>query len=178
MGDTVALNVGTLNAAQKDLRRRTHETIMKCSDDIGRRFTFNTAIAAVMELINALSKSADSSEQGRAVEREAVEAVILMLSPMVPHISHYLWHALGHQNAVIDEAWPKVDESALERDSVEVVIQVNGKLRGRINVAADTDKTTIEAAALNDENVQRFIEDKQVVKVIVVPGKLVNIVAK
>jgi len=177
-GDVVALNINALNDTQKDLRRQLYETIAKCSDDIGRRFTFNTAIAAVMELMNALNKFADTSEQGRAVMQEALEAIILMLSPMVPHISHQLWQALGKQTVIIDEAWPQVDESALKRDSVEIVVQVNGKLRSRISVAADADKDTIEQMAVADENVKRFTEDKQIVKVIVVPGKLVNIVAK
>ena len=177
-GSFVTPDVNALNDIQKDMRRQVHETIKKCSDDIGRRFTFNTAIAAVMELMNALAKFEDNSDQGRAVMQEALEAITLMLSPMVPHISHALWHALGKQTTIIDEAWPTVDESALKRDSVEVVVQVNGKLRARISVAADADKATIEQTALADENVQRFTEGKQVFKVIVVPGKLVNIVVK
>jgi leucyl-tRNA synthetase len=177
-GTVVALDTTSLTDSQKDMRRQVHETINKCSDDIGRRFTFNTAIAAVMELMNTLSRFEDNSEQGRAIMQEALEAITLMLSPMVPHITHTLWRALGKQTTLIDEAWPEVDESALKRDSIEIVVQVNGKLRARIAVAADADKATIEQTALADENVQRFTEGKQIIKVIIVPGKLVNIVVK
>jgi leucyl-tRNA synthetase len=152
--------------------------VQKVSDDIGRRYTFNTAIAAVMELVNALYKFEDDSEQGRAVMQEALQAMTLMLSPMVPHISHHLWQALGKEGAVMMQAWPSVDESALVRDSIEVVVQVNGKLRGKIEVPANADKAAVETAAREESNVQRFIEGKEVVKVIVVPGKLVNIVVK
>ena len=177
-GPISTLDIAGLNGAQKDMRRQTHEAISKVTDDVGRRFTFNTAIASVMELINALYKFEDGSEQGRAVMQEALESVVLMLSPIVPHVCHALWQALGHQQAVIDMDWPVVDDSALVRDSVEVVVQVNGKLRGRVSVPADADKPAIEQAAMRDENVQRFVEGMQVIKVIVVPGKLVNIVVK
>ncbi len=164
--------------AQKDIRRQVHETITKVSDDIGRRFTFNTAIASIMELINTLNRFEDKTEQGRAVMQEALEVIVLMLAPIVPHICHILWQALGHDDAIINHSWPKADEEALVRDSVEVVIQVNGKLRGRVSVPANADKQTIETAAQNDENVQRFIEGMNVLKVVVVPGKLVNFVVK
>ena len=177
-GNVNALDVNTLNDNQKLIRRQTHETISKVSDDIGRRFTFNTAIASVMELINALAKFKDESEQGKAVMQESLQAIILVLSPIVPHISHELWKVLGQDSELLDQAWPKVDESALVKDSLQIIIQVNGKLRSRIEVPASADKTEIESAAINDENVKRFTEGKQVVKVIVVPGKLVNIVVK
>ncbi|MDH3416493.1 MAG: class I tRNA ligase family protein, partial [Gammaproteobacteria bacterium] len=104
------------------------------------------------------------------------EAVVLLLSPIVPHISHALWAALGHETALIDVPWPSVDETALAEDLIEVVVQVNGKLRGRISVAVDADKDTLAAAAMADENVQRFIDGKEIRKTIVVPGRLVNIV--
>jgi leucyl-tRNA synthetase len=169
--DTMALDDG-----QKDLRRKTHETIRKISDDIGRRNMFNTAVAASMELLNAVNKLEDDSEQGRAVEREALEAVVLMLSPIVPHICHALWERLGHETSLIDQRWPEVDESALERDLVEIVVQVNGKLRGKISVAADADKDAIIEQALADPNAQRFIDGGEIRKTIVVPGRLVNIV--
>ena len=165
-----------LDAAQKDLRRKTHQSIAKISDDIGRRYTFNTAVAASMELLNAVNRFGDTSETGRAVVREALEAVILMLSPIVPHICHALWSELGHQTALIDVPWPKVDGNALEKDLVEVVVQVNGKLRGRISVAADADGDSVAELALDDPNVKRFIAGKEVRKTIVVPGRLVNIV--
>ena len=170
------VDVSALNEPQKDLRRKTHETIRKISDDIGRRNMFNTAVAASMELLNAINRFEDDSELGRAVEREALEAVVLMLSPIVPHICHTLWTHLGHASALIDQSWPAVDESALERDLVEIVVQVNGKLRGKISVAADADKASIIEQALADPNAQRFIDGGEVRKTIVVPGRLVNIV--
>jgi leucyl-tRNA synthetase len=175
-GPVVALDPGSLDPVQKDLRRKTHQTIAKIGDDVGRRYTFNTAVAASMELLNAVNKFEDRSEAGRAVEHEALEAVVLMLSPMVPHVCHVLWEALGHDTAVVNEPWPAVDESALEADLVEIVVQVNGKLRGRISVPAGADNETIGAQALEDPNVQRFVADKAVRKTIVVPGRLVNIV--
>ncbi|MBT8134995.1 MAG: class I tRNA ligase family protein, partial [Gammaproteobacteria bacterium] len=147
------------------------------SDDVGRRHTFNTAIAAVMELINELSKFDDNSEPGIAVVREAIEGIVVMLSPMVPHITQQLWNELGHDELLADVAWPQCDESALVRDEIELVLQVNGKLRSRINVAADADNETIKAQALDDDKIQSNIEGKTVRKVIVVPGRLVNIVA-
>lgn len=175
-GDVVALDVNALNDAQKELRRMTHETIKKVSDAVGKRHTFNTAIAGVMELINAYSKDGEKSEQGRAIMHEALESVVLMLNPIVPHICHKLWQELGHDENVITAPWPKCDESALVRDTLELVVQVNGKLRGKISVAADASKDAIEAIALEDEKVMSHIEGKTVRKVIVVPGRLVNIV--
>jgi leucyl-tRNA synthetase len=165
-----------LTSAQKDLRRKTHQTILKIGDDIGRRYTFNTAVAAAMELLNAVNRFDDGSDAGRAVVHEALEAVVLMLSPMVPHICHELWSMLGHETAPIDERWPVADASALEAELVEIVVQVNGKLRGRIEVSADADDDAIGALALSDPNVQRFVADKTIRKTIVVPGRLVNIV--
>ena len=175
-GKAGALDIDMLTDAQKDLRCKTHQTIAKISDDLGRRHSFNTAVAASMELLNAVNKFTDISDNGRAAEREALESVVVMLSPIVPHICHALWQELGHESALIDQRWPEYDESAIERDLVEIVVQVNGKLRGRISVAVDTVKDEVEATALADENVQRFIGDNEVRKVIVVPGKLVNIV--
>lgn len=162
--------------AEKDLRRAVHETIAKVSDDIGRRYTFNTAIAACMELLNTLQR-ADDSPQTRAILREGFNAVTLMLSPIVPHISQALWEALGHEGLVIDQPWPAVDASALVKSSVDMVVQVNGKVRAKIQVAADSSKDSVEQTALENENVLKFTEGKTVRKVIVVPGKLVNIVA-
>ena len=172
-----ALNVSELSSVQKDIRRKFHETVAKVSDDIGRRHTFNPAIAAVMELINELSKNNDDSEQGRAVVREAIEGVVLVLSPIVPHITQQLWNELGHDELLADVAWPECDESAMVRDEIELVVQVNGKLRSKINVPADADNESIEASALADEKIVTNIEGKTVRKVIVVPGRLVNIVA-
>ncbi|MCH9694406.1 MAG: leucine--tRNA ligase [Gammaproteobacteria bacterium] len=170
------VDTGTLNDTQKELRRKTHQTIAKISDDIGRRHSFNTAVAASMELLNAINKLGDDSEAGRAVQREALNAVVIMLSPMVPHICHALWQELGHETVLIDQNWPKVDESALALDLIDLVVQVNGKLRARISIAADASNDAVEELALADTNVQRFIDGNAVRKVIVVPGKLVNVV--
>ncbi|MEM1264241.1 MAG: leucine--tRNA ligase [Pseudomonadota bacterium] len=166
----------TLSDAGKSLRRKTHETIAKVSDDIERRMTFNTAVAAVMELTNAIGKFEPHGQADRAARQEALEATVLLLSPVVPHLAHTLWAALGYTEAVIDAPWPAVDDSALTRDDMEIVLQVNGKLRGRMNVPADASKEAIVAAAEADENVQRFIAEKVIRKTIYVPGKLVNLV--
>jgi len=175
-GQGGAVDATALNDAQKELRRKTHQTIAKISDDIGRRHSFNTAVAASMELLNAVNKFSDGSDAGRSVEREALDGIVIMLSPMVPHICHALWQELGHDSVLIDQRWPVVDDSALQQDLVEMVVQVNGKLRAKISLAADADKDTAEALALANENVQRFIDGKELRKVIVVPGRLVNIV--
>jgi len=175
-GAAPALDVGALDAAQRTLRRQVHETLAKVTTDIGRRRTFNTAIAAVMELMNAVARFDDRSPQGRAVVQEALEVVVLVLSPVVPHVCHALWRELGHAGAVVDERWPEADTSALERETIEVVVQVNGKLRGRVTVAAGADEGTVREAALADANVQRFMEGKPVRKFVYVPGKLANVV--
>ena len=175
-GRAAPVEAASLDTAQKDLRRKTHQAIAKISDDIGRRYTFNTAVAASMELLNAVNRFDDDSAAGRAVVQEALEAVVLMLSPMVPHICHALWNELGHEAALIDQPWPQVEAAALEEDQVEIVVQVNGKLRGRISVAADADAETVKSLALADANVQRFVGDALIRKTIVVPGRLVNIV--
>ena len=175
-GPVEAFDPASLNDDQKALRRKTHQTIAKIGDDLGRRNSFNTAVAAAMELLNAINKFEDSSAAGRAVEHEALEAVVIMLSPMTPHICHALWQQLGHETALIDQPWPVFDEAALELDMIVLVVQVNGKLRGRVSVPADADKAAIESLAVADENVQRFVEGKDIRKVIVVPGRLVNIV--
>ncbi len=177
-GPVAELHPDDLPEELKALRRKTHETIARVSRDYGERQTFNTAIAAVMELLNDVGRLAGDSGQGRAVEREALEAAVLLLAPIVPHIGHRLWRELGHDTAVIDAAWPAVDEAALARDSIEMVVQVNGKVRAKIDVASDAPREDIEAAALAAENVRRFTEGQTVRKVIVVPNKLVNVVAK
>ncbi len=158
------------------LRRKLHETIAKVSDDIGRRYTFNTAVAAVMELLNAINRAAGDAPGLRAVRQEALEAIVLMLSPIVPHVTHELWRILGHETAVVDEPWPAVDELALAQDAIEVVVQVNGRLRARISVPAEADKDTVVEHALADENVRRHTEGRTIRKTIYVPGKLVNVV--
>lgn len=176
-GEAPAVDVDALTKEQKDLRRKTHETIKKVSDDCARRLTFNTAIAAIMELSNALGKFRDTSDQGRAVVREALEAATLMLAPIAPHAMHSIWNVLGHTEAVVGASWPAFDESALKKDAITMVVQVNGKVRAKLEVPADMAKDDVEKLALEQENVIKFTEGKTLRKVIVVPGKLVNIVA-
>ncbi|GAB5497961.1 MAG: leucine--tRNA ligase [Pseudohongiellaceae bacterium] len=174
-----ALHESEFSADQKKLRLKTHQTLDKVSDDYHRRHAFNTAIAASMELVNAVSdfaKSVASTDLDRLVIQEALETVILMLAPIVPHFCHVLWHYLGHDEAVIDARWPEVDRKALEQDSMLIVLQVNGKLRSKIEVARDIAKDELESLALADEAVQKFIAEGTVRKVIVVPGRLVNVV--
>ena len=176
-GLTSALDVAMLTNEQKEVRRAIHLAIKQASQDIGQNHKFNTAIAAVMTLMNVLEKAPQTTEQDRALMQEGLETVALLLAPITPHICHALWNELGHADAVIDARWPSVDESALVQDTLQIVIQVNGKLRGHIEVAAQASREDIEAAARTNENVLRFTEGLTIRKVIVVPGKLVNIVA-
>ncbi len=173
----VALTGLSLNSEQKALRRELHKTIKKVSDDIGRRNTFNTAIAAIMELMNHLSKAKIETTEDRAVMQEAIQALVLMLAPIVPHMAHHLWQEIGNDKLVEDTLWPQLDESALIEDEKLIIVQVNGKLRAKITVAADAEKEQVETLGLSEENVAKFIEGKTVRKVIYVPGKLLNIVA-
>ena len=177
LGDIPSLTTDALNDAQKNLRRKTHETISKVNDDYGRRNTYNTAIAAVMELLNEVGKLGDSEPQSIATRHEALTSAVLLLSPIAPHICHSLWHLLGNTGAVADAPWPQLDEAALVRSSIQIVVQVNGKVRGKIEVAADATKEAVEQMALEDSNVQCFTEGVTIRKIIVVPGRLVNIVA-
>jgi leucyl-tRNA synthetase len=176
-GDVPALDADSLHANQKALRLKTHETIAKVSDDISRRLTFNTSIAAVMELLNEVGKLGGDEPQTLAVRQEALETAVLVLAPIVPHICHQLWHTLGHEEPVVEASWPEADEKAMVRSEITVVLQVNGKVRAKADVPADIAKDDLEKLALAHENVQRFTENKTVRKVIVVPGKLVNVVA-
>ncbi|MEO7072089.1 MAG: leucine--tRNA ligase [Rhodanobacter sp.] len=176
--DHPATDPGALDAGQKALRRQLHETIQKVSNDFGRRHAFNTAIAALMELLNALNRFSDQSDQGRAVRHETLEAMVLLLNPVVPHVSHALWQVLGHAECVLeDQPWPQVDASALVRDSVKLAVQVNGKLRATIEVPANATREEAEALARAQPQVMHFLHGLDVRKVIVVPGKIVNIVA-
>ena len=164
-----------LSKELKDLRHKLHATIAKVSDDYGRRQQFNTAIAAVMELLNQYDKTDTGGEQGRAVAQEVLETAVRLLWPIVPHICETLWSELN--GAKLWEAgWPTVDEAALVKSEIEVMVQVNGKLRGKITVAADASKADLEAAALATEGAVKFMEGKPAKKIIVVPGRLVNIV--
>ena len=164
------------NEKQKALRYKTHKTIRKVTDDIGRRYKFNTAIAAVMELLNAINKFKNENQEGKVVIQEALESIVLLLSPITPHICHALWGELGHKEALIYSSWPKMDETVLVKNEVELIIQVNGKLRSRITVDIDTPQETIEAMVVADENVLRHVEEKLIKKMIYIKGKLVNVV--
>ena len=175
---TTALDVTALSADQKALRRDVHKTIAKVSDDIGRRQTFNTAIAAVMELMNKLTRAPLESEQDRAVMAEALSAVVRMLYPITPHICFELWKALGNESNIDHAEWVKADEAAMVEDEKLIVVQVNGKVRGKVTVAADADEETVKTVAFADENVKKFTDNTQIVKVIYVPGKLLNVVVK
>lgn len=168
--------VAGLNPELRVLRFQLHQAISKVGDDIGRRHTFNTAIAAVMELMNALGKLQGSSPPARGLMQEALENIVLLLSPIVPHICHALWRELRPGTELLDQPWPQADSAALVQDEIELIVQVNGKLRGKIRVAADTKPVVIEQLALENEQVRRFMDGKAVKKVVMVPGKLINIV--
>jgi leucyl-tRNA synthetase len=177
-GPAPALDVAALDAARKTLRRQLHEAIQKVGDDLGRRQVFNTAIAALMELMNHLGQFKGEAPQDRALRQEAFEAIALLMNPITPHLAHALWQALGHAESVVDDQpWPKADPAALVRDAVTLAVQVNGKLRGTIEVAVGLPNAEIEALALAESNVAKFLEGQTVRKVIVVPGKIVNVVA-
>jgi len=175
---TESLDINTLNKEQKQIRQKTHQTLAKITDDIKRRHSFNTAIAAMMELTNMLSKFKQTDGQSMALRLESLDIILRALSPITPHLCHHLWQQLGHQTAIINEPWPEVDNKALEQDEVQIIVQVNGKLRAKLMLGADTDKAQVEVQALADENVVKFTSGKTIVKVIVVPNKLVNIVIK
>ena len=165
-----------LSDEARDVYRKLHETIAKVSDDIGRRYHFNTAIASIMELTNSVMKFDATSDADRAVRSEAVEAIVILLSPITPHITEHLWSGLGHQNSLMDVPWPKVREDALTRNTLTLVVQVNGKLRGRIEVPSDADQATILTMARDEPQVAKFLEGMVEKKAIVVPQKLVNLV--
>jgi leucyl-tRNA synthetase len=177
-GPAPALDPAALSPAGKALRRQLHEAIQKVGDDYGRRYTFNTAIAAVMELLNALARFAEAGEAARALRQEAFSAVTLLLNPITPHTSHALWQLLGHPETTLEDVpFPKADPAALVRDALTLAVQVNGKLRGTVEVAVDAGRESIESMAMAEPHVAKFLEGMAVKKVIVVPGKIVNIVA-
>jgi leucyl-tRNA synthetase len=170
------VDLETLSDQARDVYRKLHETIAKVSDDIGRRYHFNTAIASVMELTNSVMKFDAQTESDWRVRSEAIESLVVLLSPITPHIAEHLWSNLGHKSSLIDVSWPEVREDALTRNTLTLVVQVNGKLRGRIEVAADADKDTILALAREEPAVAKFLEGMVEKKAIVVPQKLVNLV--
>ncbi len=170
--------LSTLNKAQQEMRHKTHQTLKKITDDMDRRHLFNTVIAALMELSNSLLKFTDTDTVSMAVRQESLTILLKTLSPIAPHICHYLWQELGNTKAIINEPWPITDESALVQDEIQIIVQVNGKLRAKLMLDATLDKTAIETQALAHENITKFTEGKDIVKVIIVPNKLVNIVVK
>jgi leucyl-tRNA synthetase len=170
------VDAAALNAAQKSLRRQTHEAIAKVSDDFGRRYSFNTAIAALMELLNALGKFDDNSDQGCAVRHEAFAAIVLLLNPITPHICHALWADLGHPDPIIAQRWPQADAAAMTKDAVTLAVQINGKLRSQIEVVTGASREQVENAAMADPAITKFLGGSTVKKIIIVPGKIINIV--
>ena len=172
------LDVSSLNEEQRLVRQKTHLALQKVGDDFGRRHSFNTAIATMMELNNAISRYSDVSEQGMAIKQESIEIMVKCLSPVIPHVCHHLWFLLGGKNAIVDSSWPVVDESALVQENVQVIAQVNGKLRSKLMVPLNSDNEAVQDLALSDEKIEKFTKDKQIIKVIVVPNKLINIVVK
>jgi leucyl-tRNA synthetase len=175
-GAAPPLQLAALTPQARELRRTAHQALAKVTTDIARRRTFNTAIAAVMELLNAVGHYQESGDSARAVRQEALQIAVLALSPMVPHICHTLWHALGHTTAVIDERWPEADRDAMAQALVELIVQVNGKLRGRVQLPAGAQRELAVDAAIADPEVQRFIAGKEVRRAVHVPDKLVNLV--
>jgi leucyl-tRNA synthetase len=171
----------TLEGDLKSLRRKTHQTIKKVSRDIEDRFHFNTAISAVMELVNTLyqvPRPSDDDRKALSVIRETVESILLLLNPIVPHFAEELWALLGCRDYLVDAAWPGYDHAVATEEEITIVIQVNGKVRSRITVAADEDENTVKSQALADEKVIRFLEGKTIVNEVYIPKKLVNIVVK
>ncbi len=175
-GVVAAYTSGELSANAKALRLQLHQTIQKIDDDYGRRKTFNTAIAATMELLNALGKFDENTPVARSVAQEVLENTVLLLTPIVPHIGEALWSALRSGTQLRDQSFPKADASALVQDEIELMIQVNGKLRGSLHVSKDADKASIEQMALAHEAVQKQLAGAAAKKVIVVPGRLINVV--
>ncbi|MGK0297654.1 MAG: leucyl-tRNA synthetase, partial [Gammaproteobacteria bacterium] len=176
LGNVSKITNENLNSEQQSARRKIHETVVKVNDDIGRRYTFNTAIAALMELLNVLTRLDHACTVNQTILREGLECTVLLMSPIVPHITQALWTELGHTGLIMDAPWPKADKEAMVRDEIEMVVQVNGKLRGKITIPVDAEDELIKSMAISDVNVSRFLLNKVIKKTIVVPGRLVNIV--
>ncbi len=160
----------------QEVRREIHEALHQASVDFERQ-QFNTVVSACMKIVNALYRLGEGQVDSHLM-REGMGILLLLLSPMAPHIAHHLWRELRYGDRILDAGWPSADRSALQRDTLEYVVQVNGKLRSRVRLEAGAERAAVEQAALGDQNVQRFVAGKTVVKVIVVPGKLINVVAK
>jgi len=172
------IDASNLSEEQKSVRQKTHLALQKVGDDFGRRHSFNTAIATMMELNNSISRFNDATEQGMAIKQEAIEIMIKCLSPVMPHVCHHLWFLLGGSDAVVESSWPKVDQSALVQENVQIIAQVNGKLRAKIIAPIDSNNQAVQETAMSDEKIKRFTENKEIIKVVVVPNKLINIVVK
>jgi leucyl-tRNA synthetase len=172
------INPSKLDEEQKALRHKTHQALQKVGDDFGRRHSFNTAIATMMELNNAVSRFSDAAAESIAIKQEAIEVMVKCLSPVMPHVCHHLWFLLGGTEAVVNAGWPEVDKSALVQENVQIIAQVNGKLRAKIMAPLDSKNQKVQEIALKDGKVKKFTEDKKIIKVVVVPNKLVNIVVK
>jgi len=172
------IDLSNLNDEQKSVRQKTHLALQKVGDDFGRRHSFNTAIATMMELNNSIARFEDTSNQGMAIKQEAIEIMVKCLSPVMPHVCHHLWFLLGGSAAMVDSNWPVVDQSALVQDNVQIIAQVNGKLRAKIMAPLDSNNETIQEIALSNEKIKGFTEKKEIIKVIVVPNKLINVVVK
>jgi len=172
------IDASNLSEEQKSVRQKTHLALQKVGDDFGRRHSFNTAIATMMELNNSISRFNDATEQGMAIKQEAIEIMIKCLSPVMPHVCHHLWFLLGGSDAVVESSWPKVDQSALVQENVQIIAQVNGKLRAKIIAPLDSNNQAVQETAMSDEKIKRFTENKEIIKVVVVPNKLINIVVK
>jgi leucyl-tRNA synthetase len=172
------IDPSSLDEEQKALRHKTHQALQKVGDDFGRRHSFNTAIATMMELNNAVSKFSDTAAESMAIKQEAIEIMVKCLSPVMPHVCHHLWFLLGGTEAVVNAGWPEVDKSALVQENVQIIAQVNGKLRAKIMAPLDSENQRVQEIALNEEKVKKFTEDKKIIKVVVVPNKLINIVVK
>ncbi len=172
------LEFGNLTKADKDMRAKTNNTLKKVTEDLNDKFGFNTAIAALMELINDLYKYKELEDRNDAVIKEAIKAVVVILAPFAPHLGEELWLMIGKEASVFDIGWPDYDKSAIQLDEVEIIVQVNGKVRNKINAPVGIDQDIMKNLALNDEKIKEFIEGKNVVKVIAIPSKLVNIVVK
>jgi leucyl-tRNA synthetase len=175
-GAVAGLAVARLSEQARELRRKSYETLARADDDYGRRFQFNTVVSAVMELCNSISKFEPQDANDQAVVREALRMAVLIISPIAPHIAESLWRTLGEQDSLVGYPWPAMDESALVQSTIELVVQVNGKVRGKVQVAADAGQDDILTQAKAEDNVARHLEGKTVRKEIVVPNKLVNIV--
>jgi leucyl-tRNA synthetase len=172
------IKIKQFDKTQKQIRNKTYSVLKKVSDDINNRYAFNTAIAAIMELSNVLIKFNKNDAQSISLKFESINILLKILSPFTPHMCHYLWISLGNKTAIINESWPTIDKKALKQEEAEIIVQVNGKLRARIISPLGMDKTSLEAQALKNQNVAKFTKEKEIIKTIIVPDKLINIVVK